>query len=355
MAKYVVRAAERQMGSFQRKHTKQLVVGAIVIVLIVAIAFGSFFYLNPRSYAGKTESIDIAYSPFESVALYWIAQDQQFFSQNGLNVTAHKYDTGAEALNGVMSGEADIVVGTTEFPFVVRALNQAKIRTISVISKSEFIYLVGRADRGIGEASDLKGKRVGTTFGTIAHFYLGRFLNLNGLSIQDVTLVDLKMPTEWVEAVVNGSVDAVVTAQPYANLARDGLGSNAFVLSVQSGQPLYAQAIATDEWIIEHPELCSRFLRSLLQAEEFAVNHPAEAKAIVKAQMNFSDAYMETVWSQNQFSLSFDQSLVYAMEGEARWLINNNLTNAVSVPDFLEYIYSEGLLSVKPGSVNIVY
>ena len=28
----------------------------------------------------------------------------------------------------------------------------------------------------LNDVSDLKGKTIGTTFGTIAHFYLGRFL-----------------------------------------------------------------------------------------------------------------------------------------------------------------------------------
>ena len=66
----------------------------------------------------------------------------------------------------------------------------------------------------------------------------------------------------------------------------------------------------------------------------FVVNHLVEAKAIVKSQMNFSDTYVETVWHQNQFSLSLDQSLILAMEGEARWLISNNLTNATGCPKF---------------------
>ncbi len=337
--------------SFSRK---RFVIVAVTVVLAVALVLGLFFFLNPNGSVGKMESIGVAYSPFESLALFWIAQDQGFFSQNNLNVTSHKYDTGAGALNGVVNGEADIVVGTTEFPFVVNALNQARIRTIGSISKSEFVYLVGRLDRGINEAADLKGKQVGTTFGTIAHFYLGRFLNLNGLSIEDVTLVDLKTPAEWVNAVVNGSIDVVATAQPSVNLAKEGLGDNAFVWSIQSSQPLYAQAIATDEWIAEHPELCSRFLKALLLAEEFAINNPDESKAIVKEQMNFSDAYMETVWNQNQYSLSLDQSLILTMESEARWLINNNLTNQTQVPDFLNYVYLEGLSSVKPNSVNVI-
>ena len=336
------------------KEKRNLIVIA-VIILVVAIVLSSFVYLNSQKpYTGKMESINVAYSPFESVTLFWVAEEQHFFSQNGLNVTSHKYDTGAGALDGVLKGEADIVVGTTEFPFTARVLNQARISTIGSISKSEFTYLVGRADRGINEVSDLKGKTVGTTFGTIAHFYLGRFLELNGLSIQDVTLVDLKTPAEWVDAVVNGSIDAVATAQPYADLAKDGLGDNAVVWSIQSSQPLYAQAIATDEWIMNHPELVNRFLKSLLQAEDFAINHPAEAKAIVKNQLNLSDAYTDKVWSQNQFSLSLDQSLLLAMQDEAQWLISNNLTNATTVPNFIDYVYLDGLKSVKPDAVNII-
>ena len=73
--------------------------------------------------------------------------------------------------------------------------------------------------------------------------------------MQDITLVDLKTPAEWVNAVVNGDIDAIVTAQPYANSAKDRLGDNAVVWPAQSSQPLYSQVISTDEWITKHPEL----------------------------------------------------------------------------------------------------
>jgi NitT/TauT family transport system substrate-binding protein len=63
---------------------------------------------------------------------------------------------------------------------------------------------------------------------------------------------------------------------------------------------------------------------------------------------------METVWSQNQFSLSLDQSLVAAMEDEARWMIANGLTSETEVPNFLDYIYMDGLQAVKPEAVNII-
>ena len=333
---------------------KKNIIVVVAIILIIAIALSSFVYLNSQTpYNGKVESIDVAYSPFESLTLFWVAEQQGFFSQNALNVTAHKYDSGAGTLSGVINGEANIAVGTSEFPLVIRALNRESIQTMGTISKSNFVYLVAMADKGISNISDLKGKVIGTTFGTIAHYYLGRFLVLNGLRIEDVTLVDLKTPTDWVDAVVNGSIDAVATAQPYANAAKEGLGTNAVVWSINSNQPQFTQVVATNKWIADNPKLCSSFLRALYQAEEFVAGHSTEAEEIVKQQMNFTDAYMETVWAQNQYSLSLDPALIQAMESEARWLINNNLTNQTTVPDFMNYVYVNGLASVKPESVTI--
>ncbi len=334
---------------------KQKIIVLTVAFLIMAILLSSFVYLNSQKpYAGKMETISVSYSPFESLTLFWVAQEQGYFTQNGLNLTSHKYASGPAALNGVLNGEDDIVVGASEFPFTASILNDNRISTIASISKSEFIYLIGRVDRGIHDVSDLKGKTIGVAFGTIAQFYLGRFLDLNGLSLQDVTLVNLKTSAEWVNGVVNGSVDAVATAQPSANLAEAGLGNNGVIWSIQSNQALYAQAIASDEWITSHPELVNRFLKSLSQAEDFTINHPAEAKTIVKNQLNLTDAYTATVWNENQFSLSLDQSLLLAMQDEAQWLISNQLTNATNVPNFINYLYEDGLKSVKPGAVNII-
>jgi NitT/TauT family transport system substrate-binding protein len=42
------------------------------------------------------------------------------------------------------------------------------------------------------------------------------------------------------------------------------------------------------------------------------------------------------------------------MEDEARWMIKNNLTTEKTVPDFLKYIYIDGLKAVKPEAVNII-
>jgi ABC-type nitrate/sulfonate/bicarbonate transport system substrate-binding protein len=303
--------------------------------------------------SSPVESVKVSYSPFESTALLWIAQDRQFFIRNGLNITLRKYDTGAASLDGVLKGEAEIAVGPSEFQVVRKAFQKEKISILVNADKGEFIYFIGRKDRGIEKASDLKGKKVGVAVGTIAEFFLGRFLELNGMKRSDVTMVDLKTPAEWVNSVVNGEVDAVVTAQPDANAIKERLGANAFFWSAQGGQYLQSLVISTSEWTASHPETVKKFLKSLLQAEGYLAQNTSDAKTIIQKDLNLEAGYLETVWSQNQFALSLDQSLILAMEDEARWLIRNDLTIEKTVPNFLDYLYTESLKSIKPGSVHI--
>ena len=329
------------------------VVAVIAIALIAGL--GGWLFLESQKNTGDSmESITVAYSPSESTALFWIAEDQQFFWKNGLNITLRKYDSGPSALDGVVNGEADVAVGISEFPLVIKAFQNAGVRATGNIDKGDFIYLVARRDSGIVNVSDLKGKRVGTTIGTVAEFHLGRFLMLNGMTIQDVTLVDVRTPSGWVDDVVKGDIDAIATAQPYANAALDQLGINAVVWPTQSSQPIFGLIISTDDWLSAHPETAENFIRSLAQAEEYLHTHPPESRAIVQKWLGLDAGYMDTVWQQNQFSLTLDQSLVLAMEDEARWMIRNNLTNATAVPDFMNYLYTDGLEKVKPGSVKII-
>jgi len=333
-------------------NVKRILLVGISIFGVLAMLFGS--WSCQKGYSGPVESMTVAWSSFEQEALLWIAEDQNLFNKNGLNVNLQKYDTGAGSLNGMINGEADITIGVSEFPMVTKAFQKSNVRIVGVAAKIEQQYLVARKDKGIEKVSDLKGKRIGTTLGTIAEFYLGRFLELNGISIKDVTVVDLKTPAEWENAVPDGTVDAIVTAQPYADLASNRLGSNAVVWPAQSGQYIFGLIVSTDDWVAKNPEPIQRFLKSLVQAQDYASSHPTEAKAIIQKKLGMDTALVESIWSRDQFSVSLDQSLVVAMEDEARWMISNNLTTEKQIPFFNDYINENALKEVKPEAVNII-
>ena len=240
-----------------------------------------------------------------------------------------------------------------EYPFVAKAFKKANISIIASIDKSYVIYFVGLTDRGVRNTADIKGKKVGLPRGSIAEFYFGRFLSLNGMSMRDVTLINLPWQ-HAADAISHGSVDAVVTEEPYVSEILKQHPHGTVSWSVQSSQAVYVVLMCRNDWIKQHPDLVRRFLNSLSQAEGYIEQHPAEAKDILRKRYHYDDGYMARVWPEHQFSLSLDQSLIVALEDEARWTISNNMTTEKQVPDFLNYMYEDGLKAVRPEAVNII-
>jgi NitT/TauT family transport system substrate-binding protein len=253
----------------------------------------------------------------------------------------------------MVKGEVD-VSAPAEFVVVSGALRHDKIQILSTSVKCDFFSIIGRKDRGIGKVSDLAGKRIGLARNTIEEFFLGRILDLQGMSIDDVTVVDMSFPAV-VGAIREGTVDAVVTLPPYSDSIKSSLGDGAVEWSAQSGQWLFAVLTATDAWIAKNPDLAIRLLRAVRQANLYIAQHPQEAKLIVRKRLNLDAASVDRLWQRNHYSLSLDQSLIHAMEDEARWMIRNNMTTEKTIPDFTKYIYSDGIKAVKPEAVNIIH
>ena len=325
---------------------KRNLIRSILVLLTAVIVLGLL------SCATKTESLSYAAITAPSTVLVYVAQEQGLFKDNGLEVRTKEYPTGVATTEALLKGKVE-VAWSAELPFITRAFDQERISIITVSSRFSDQYIFGRKDCGIQNTSDLKGKMIGVPGNTISEFYLGRFLQLNGLNINEVSLVDVQ-PPQSMEAISSGGIDAVVTWEPYASHVREKLADAAVGWSVQSDQLGYGVILARNDWIAGHPNTLKLFLKSLAQAENFISGNDEAAKAIVQKQVNYNDKEMQVFWSENQFPLSLDQSLITAMEDEARWMISSNLTTEKQVPNFSDYIYEDALKAVKPDAVNII-
>jgi len=74
----------------------------------------------------------------------------------------------------------------------------------------------------------------------------------------------------------------------------------------------------------------------------------------MQRRLNLDESYMEAAWTQNNFSVSLEQSLILTMEDEARWMINNGLTAEKQVPNILNSIFEDALKTLKPQAVDII-
>jgi len=209
-------------------------------------------------------------------------------------------------------------------------------------------------DRGIRTTSDLAGKRIGVHHESIGEFYLGRFLGLNGIRLDDVTLVDLS-PAQLEGALADGTIDAAIIWNLDRQTIQQRFGSTTAIWPAQGDQPTFGVLAGRNDWIDGHGTAIGKALRAIGEAEEYAVGHPAEARAILqRRRLNTTNAHMAAAWSDHRFAVSLDQSLVVATNDEGRWMIANNMTNATAIPDFRGYISTEGLEQVKPEAVRIV-
>lgn len=332
---------------------KRIGVSIAVIAVIALVGAGAWYSLNfSKASSATPESIIVGGPALEQSAFIYIAEDQGYFAKNGLNVIIRdNYPNGVVSINDMLNDKINISV-SAEYPIITQAFKGENISIIASIDKYQNENIIGRKDRGIENISDLKGKTIGLPRGTICEFFLGRFLNLHGMSLQDVTLVDVPA-AKSVDAIANGDVDAIIYFQPHVYEITNRLGDNCVIWPAQSNQLLYGVVACKNDWAANHPELINKFLKSLVMAEEYAIGHPNEAKAIVQKRLNLSDAYIISVWPEHQFSISLDQSLLIAMNDEGRWAVNNNLTSGRTIPDFRDYIYTKGLEEVKPDAVNI--
>jgi ABC-type nitrate/sulfonate/bicarbonate transport system substrate-binding protein len=321
------------------------------------VSLGAFFsatlaMLASWSCSANVSPVRVGTTKNEVNALIPIALHQGYFASHGLDVTVQIYPSGKEALEGMLNGEVDVATAS-EYAFADSVLDGKNIRMIAVINRSSVEYLVGRPDMGVRKISDLKGKKVGVPMGSRPEFALGRFLYLNGFDPPEVTLVDVGVD-QSVKALVSGKVEAVVTWQPYIEQIEDHMSDRTVAWSVQGGQPSYNGLVCAAEWTVAQPDLITSFLKSLVHAETYVLRKPEAVKNIIANELDYSEAYLSSVWPDHEFSVSLDESLITAMEDEVRWMIRDRLIAERPMPDFVEYVYEKSLKEVKPEAVNII-
>jgi ABC-type nitrate/sulfonate/bicarbonate transport system substrate-binding protein len=325
----------RQDGASLKKEYVVDIAG-VLIFLLIGSSMGYLYTVAPRP--GPWENVTVGNVPVESFAILYVAVAEQFFYVNNLNVTIQDYSTGATAVDALIRGDID-VAGSSEYVVSVNAVQQRNISIIISVADSQFVDLIARNDRGINVPSDLKGKTIGVAQKTVAEFNLGQFLVTNNIGMEDVKIVNLA-PQAFAQAIINGSVDAVVTWEPYTEGVKAQLGSGFSDWSLDANAPFYSVLSCRNEWIKNDPETVHRFVQSLREAEIYTQTHPNETLNLLKNRFNFTTDYLATIAAKNHWSVSLPPTLTSVMENETVWLINNNLTTQKTAPNISDYIYS---------------
>jgi len=82
--------------------------------------------------------------------------------------------------------------------------------------------------------------------------------------------------------------------------------------------------------------------------------NPVEAQRLIVKRFNYETSFVQSIWQRNNFEVELPQELLSIMEDGAEWRIKNRLTKAKKVPNYLDFIYADGLRTVKPEAMKII-
>ena len=330
-------------------------VGIPFILILIGITIGGCSQPAGK-YTGSVdkEKVNLGVEDSLLTGTVWIAESKGYFESEGLDLDIKEFDSGRLSFQAMLKGEGVNISTVAPTPIMFSSFDRQDFYIFSTfVYANEDIKVIANGSEGITEAADLKGKKLGTPAGTTGQFVAEVFLVNNGILPSEVEIIDIS-PSELPDALKNKQVDVIVIWEPHAYNAQNLLGQDAIRLS---GSELYRTTfnfLVMKDYAESHPEVLVKFLRAIDNATDFIGENKEESQDIVAERLKLDKEDMVKFWDAFTFEISLDQSLLVAIEAEARWAIKNKLTDKIEIPNYLDCIYYDALEEVKPEAVGII-
>jgi taurine transport system substrate-binding protein len=206
------------------------------------------------------------------------------------NIKWTKFDSGADVNTAFIAKELDF--GALGSSPVARGLSAP----LNIPYKVAFVLdvagdneaLVARNGGGVDTIPQLKGKRIATPFASTAHYSLLAALSQNGLSANDVQLVDLQ-PQAILAAWDRGDIDAAYTWLPTLDqLRKTGKDLITSRQLAKDGKPTLDLGAVSDEFADAHPDVVDVWRQQEARALKVIHDDPAGAAKAIAAEIGLS-------------------------------------------------------------------
>ena len=230
--------------------------------------------------AGAQTKIALGMSGWTGFAPLTLAKGAGIFEKNGLDVEIKKIPQKDRHL-AVASGDIQCAATTVE-TFMIWNANGVPIKQLFQLDMSHGADgMVVRND--IAAIADLKGKTVAASApGTSPYFVLAWMLNENGLTLDDVTVVNLE-PAAAAQSFVAGQNDAAMTYEPYLSTVRDNPDAGKIIATTLDYPVVMDSVGCTPEFIAANPDAVKALAKSYYDALEMIKTDQAKAYEIMGA------------------------------------------------------------------------
>ncbi len=222
-------------------------------------------------------------------ATLMVGQEKGFFAEAGLEVEMIAPADPNDPPKLVAAGKVDLAI-SYQPQLHVQVDQGLPLRRIATLVSTPLNSLVVLADGPIKSIADLKGRKIGFSVGGFEDALLAAMLNKVGLSLKDVTLINVNFSLS--PALISGQVDAVIGAFRNFELNQMDIVNRpgrAFYVE-EEGVPAYDELI-----IVAHADRLGdnklrRFVTALEKSAQYLINHPRKSwQLFIKGRKNLDD------------------------------------------------------------------
>lgn len=252
-----------------------------------------------------------------------------------LNVEHTIFSSGSESDKALLAGDIDVNVGSDSKTASLFAVSDDVV-IIATIQRGDRYSTIVRIDSEYGSWYDLKGKVVGTRFGTGAEQVLLRYFEtVSDLSWDDFEWVNVNVE-DMALMLQSGQIEAFTAWEPTPAIA-EARGIGKVIMSYGDIALVPVSVHTTLEYAQNHRQELVAFLQAHQRKVDLIESDPqlaAElaAKAASESGVNVPASAFLKIFERVDFSLEFDDAALEALEDTARFLYENGKID--KVPEF---------------------
>src|SRR5213593_1424165 len=242
----------------------------------IAAALAATLIAAPAMAQGTKVAIGI--SGWTGFAPLVLAKEAGIYSKNGLDVSIKKIPQASRHL-AIASGDIQCAATTVETWIV---WNANGVATTQIFQLDKSYGADGMVVRNtVASIKDIKGKQVAASApGTAPYFTLAWFLKKNGLSVKDVTVVNLE-PAAAAQAFVAGQNDAAMTYEPYLSTVRAAPDKGKIIATTLDYPMIMDTFGCTPKFLSENPKAAQALADSYFEAVAMIQKDPKKSYEIM--------------------------------------------------------------------------
>lgn len=206
-----------------------------------------------------------------------VANAKGFFEKEGLVVEITNFSTGTAASEAFQAGRGN-TIASGDAPALRLWGRGAAVGICPVASYNHISVVVAR--KGIGSATDMRGRKVGVLLGSTSDYFARIYFAAAGVELKEVDLVNLQA-AEMVTGIVRGDIDAFVGFEPFGSRAAQ---ASPDVRILATGEKYFTEWLltsATPEFARTHEAELVAYARGLDAASAWCNRNREETAQIV--------------------------------------------------------------------------